>query len=331
MLQAGRGVASLFVVLFHATVIVESPKYWNSLAFNGAFLFGNSGVDFFFVLSGFIILHAHRLDVGHSARLWRYMWKRFVRVYPLYWLVTLIVGLLLVVTHNPHAVLIANSFALIGTRPDAVLVVAWTLFHEILFYLLFALVLVVPRVGMFVMLIWWTACLVFVRTPEPIYVLSPINLLFGFGIAAQVATRRWTIPGFVLPLGVAAYGALAFCVVTGRAPPMPMQHLGFGAAAALIVCGAVSLERAKGTKPPMLLSRLGDASYALYLIHYPLLSLCAKLWMRLSFLRAAPAELAFTVMVIVCVAAGWGLHIAVEKPLSRWLATRGSGQPRTAS
>ncbi|NBQ54213.1 MAG: acyltransferase, partial [Proteobacteria bacterium] len=55
------------------------------------------GVDFFFVLSGFIILHAHMDDIGRPARLGRYLWRRAVRVYPIYWIcLTLSVGALVV-------------------------------------------------------------------------------------------------------------------------------------------------------------------------------------------------------------------------------------------
>ena len=39
-----------------------------------------------FVLSGFIVLHAHAPDVGRPAALGRYLWRRFARVYPVYWL-----------------------------------------------------------------------------------------------------------------------------------------------------------------------------------------------------------------------------------------------------
>ncbi len=55
-----------------------------------AFGFGHAGVDFFFVLSGFIIMHAHTADIGKPERLYRYLWRRATRIYPIYWIVTLI-------------------------------------------------------------------------------------------------------------------------------------------------------------------------------------------------------------------------------------------------
>tara|TARA_R100001460_G_scaffold91283_1_gene133035 strand:+ start:417 stop:704 length:288 start_codon:yes stop_codon:yes gene_type:complete len=57
-LQIGRAVAALLVVLHHATL--GSRKFYGE-AFGGFWGFGNIGVDFFFVLSGFIIYWAHKM------------------------------------------------------------------------------------------------------------------------------------------------------------------------------------------------------------------------------------------------------------------------------
>ena len=51
------------------------------------FDFGHAGVEFFFVLSGFIILHIHWKDLGHPSRFSSFAGKRFLRIYPMYWLV----------------------------------------------------------------------------------------------------------------------------------------------------------------------------------------------------------------------------------------------------
>jgi exopolysaccharide production protein ExoZ len=46
-IEAARGIAALLVVLFHATAIINLPKYFSALPFSGFFLFGYAGVDFF--------------------------------------------------------------------------------------------------------------------------------------------------------------------------------------------------------------------------------------------------------------------------------------------
>ncbi len=69
--QAARGVAALMVVLYHATRALSLPQYLGYIPFDNAFGFGHAGVDFFFVLSGFIIMHAHAADIGKPERLYR--------------------------------------------------------------------------------------------------------------------------------------------------------------------------------------------------------------------------------------------------------------------
>jgi len=83
-IEASRGIAALLVVLFHTTVIMNLPKYFGALPLHGLFKFGYAGVDFFFVLSGFIILHTHMNDIGKKGAIASYARKRFIRVLPIY-------------------------------------------------------------------------------------------------------------------------------------------------------------------------------------------------------------------------------------------------------
>src|ERR1700690_1319738 len=87
-IQAARGVASLAVIFYHAGGGVALPQYVGFIPLGGFFNFGHAGVDFFFVLSGFIIYFVHHRDIGHPASLPRYTWRRLTRVLPIYWVVT---------------------------------------------------------------------------------------------------------------------------------------------------------------------------------------------------------------------------------------------------
>src|SRR3954454_3990840 len=86
-LQGLRGVAALLVLLAHSSTIAGSGKYLDHDPTHGLFLFGSSGVYLFFVLSGFIIAHVHADDVGRPGAAGRYLWRRFARIYPFYWVV----------------------------------------------------------------------------------------------------------------------------------------------------------------------------------------------------------------------------------------------------
>ena len=89
-LQAGRAVACLAVLLFHTDFILTLPKYLGRDIFP-IFNAGSAGVQFFFVLSGFVILFVHQKDVDKSSKLAEFLWKRFRRVYPTLWIVLLLI------------------------------------------------------------------------------------------------------------------------------------------------------------------------------------------------------------------------------------------------
>src|ERR1700757_3534806 len=80
-LQAGRGIAALAVAIHHAAYataqfVAQLPD-WLAVVFHQGLL----GVDFFFVLSGFIILNAHLDDAPTMAAFRSYVLKRIVRIY----------------------------------------------------------------------------------------------------------------------------------------------------------------------------------------------------------------------------------------------------------
>ncbi|HEX7857252.1 MAG TPA: acyltransferase [Sphingobium sp.] len=344
LLQAGRGVAALLVLLFHlSTTIFASSKFWNVEIDGGLMRFGHEGVAFFFVLSGFIILHAHLADIGRPERLGDYGFKRLTRIYLPYWVVVfplIAIYLLFPSMGKPeltaHAVLL-NSPLLIGLNSHAALSVAWTLFHEIAFYALFALAILDRRIGIAVLLIWQLACAVSFFMEEPLhYTLHPINLLFGMGMASRIALGRWRVSA---PLAV-MWGGIVVTALLGLVLDYTqwvggyLPSLLFGAASCAFVLGGVEAERQGRVSAPASLKLLGDASYALYLVHYPLLSILARLFMAPP-LRMIPAPIAYLLMTGACILAAVLFHKLIEKPLMG-LVTRksspigGVGEPRPA-
>src|SRR5665213_484275 len=135
-IQAARGAAALLVVFYHAGRMLSLNQYVGNDPLDGLFSFGHAGVDFFFVLSGFIIYFVHHKDLNSPQRVSRYAWRRFVRIYPIYWVVTLgAIALAVAGHHNDISVQrITASFFLLPQAEDPIVGVAWTLEHEVLFY-----------------------------------------------------------------------------------------------------------------------------------------------------------------------------------------------------
>jgi exopolysaccharide production protein ExoZ len=111
-----------------------------------------------------------------------------------------------------------------------------------------------------------------------------------------------------LTLAVLGVGAFAVLEVSGFINEL-WRPLLWGVPAALIVAGALSLEARVGVIRSGALETLGDASYAIYLVHLPATALIAH---TLGYGRPwlfIPAAMAASI------AAGLICHVWVEKPL----------------
>lgn len=133
-----RGLAALLVVCHHAYRSLY--QHWQTNPFSEWFIGGAAGVQFFFVLSGFIIYYIHHKDIPSKANLSLFLRKRLVRIYPVYWAVLLPVLTLLFIQKSFVAEIPRNfstvvvNFLLIPPEGPRAIAVSWTLSHEILFY-----------------------------------------------------------------------------------------------------------------------------------------------------------------------------------------------------
>nr|WP_108258703.1 acyltransferase [Mangrovicoccus ximenensis] len=136
-LQAGRALAAIAVVAFHAHVFYLPERLHPGASISPIFDLGYAGVEYFFVLSGFIMLMVHRGDIGRPARALRFVKKRLLRVLPFYWAVLL--GTILLVfaqsSGGPGPLQLLHSIFLVPMAGDRPLIVhqAWTMSHEFLF------------------------------------------------------------------------------------------------------------------------------------------------------------------------------------------------------
>lgn len=94
-LTSMRGIAAIWVMLFHIDVSLFYRGFGSLLPRDqtGFFSKGYLWVDFFFLLSGFVIayVYSHSLSGGpRTSAIKHYLWARFTRIYPLH-LFTLLV------------------------------------------------------------------------------------------------------------------------------------------------------------------------------------------------------------------------------------------------
>jgi len=83
--QILRGFAAITVVVYFLDSITLAYFRYSLFHFN----YGYLAINFIFALSGFIITYVHLKEIQHSGSVRKFILKRFVRVYPLYWLALL--------------------------------------------------------------------------------------------------------------------------------------------------------------------------------------------------------------------------------------------------
>lgn len=350
-LQAGRGLASVLVVAGHAALLHERRTSTSFLG--GISDAGTIGVYFFFVLSGFIVYWVHQRDIGHPARTWRYTYKRVTRVYPMYWLVTLAIlpaylwfpDFYSGYDGDPWHVV--RSLALWPMRELPVLSVGWTLIHEMLFYAAIGLAIGFGRrLGLAVTgtILTVSAVKFVLDWGEPLVdakyvtgrtvlddheilsiVFSRFNLLFAVGAIVAIAAARGRIPRRRLGAWLAC-GSVVFAVpmmLAGRdvawAQDLATDRYGvivfYGLVSGALVWVAVGIGvTGAGPRVPRWLEVLGDASYSIYLVHYPvLIAVDRTLGSVLDSPVAAEVSAAFG--TLVATVAGIIAYRMLERPM----------------
>ncbi len=293
--------------------------------FGGVFNFGNAGVDFFFVLSGFIIFFVHGKDVGQPSRLPAYLWSRLTRIYPPYWFVTAIVVALAVVAHHADVlepVYLLKSIFLIPQAHEPALQVGWTLVFEMLFYIGFA-VAVASRIAARAIAIAWIVLIVattlFLTQDSPVYNVASYQIEFAIGVATAFAVRQWQFShsAVLVILGAALFVFVAYLLDTQALAYVSItcRYL-LGLASALIIYGAARLEIEGRLKIGVPAAFLGSASYSIYLVHTIAIGLFARLLVPTRLMILVP-NAGFLMTVLVAVSCGCALYLIVERPMLR--------------
>jgi exopolysaccharide production protein ExoZ len=327
-LQVGRGIAAISVVAFHLSINYADDRYLGRPLLEKFTWWGEHGVDFFFVLSGFIIMHAHHADLGQRGRWFLFIRKRFVRIYPPYLLFTAGVCILLTLGLGTSKTIPDNTsdwFEMLSlVRVDAyqpLLPPAWTLYHEVAFYAVFSTLIINQRFGTAALVIWIAAGMVNFQysggdqmTALNTY-LSPLNADFAIGIGSYHLWKQGSDKLCVLALALGLVMlALALTIDASKLAPMAVPLL-YATAFGGIVAGAARLETNAPVQTIPVLSFLGAASYSIYLTHELIQSVLLKLMMKIGLIEAGYLNTSFALNIVATVALGCLAYLVVEKPL----------------
>jgi len=336
-IQILRAIAALAVLLDHiSSELLESLRWQNAVP---RFMVGVAGVDLFFVISGFVMVYASEPLFGVSGAPRALFLRRLARIVPFYWTTTFVLLAYGVAARVDFASSweaarwIIPSFLFIPyPRPDGLMLpyqyVGWTLNYEVMFYLIFAGAILLPR---------WRAVLVTTGLLVALSVTGllgqelpgtvafwcdPIVLEFAFGMFAALAYRSGVTMsplagGALVAAGIAALASTEIWGYRGE-----WRVIEFGLPSAAILVGA-TLTRSAGALGPISRSLvfLGDASYAIYLVHQVVFSVARQSIGRLVDFSFYPRSYAL-ILLVSSLAVAILSYRSFEQPITRALQRR---------
>ncbi|MEE4207743.1 MAG: acyltransferase [Parvularcula sp.] len=314
-IQALRGVAAMWVVLFHAMKAEHIPQLYNALpSWFSAILFdaGHLGVAIFFTLSGFVIAHSLAGKQMNPRNYGRFMLRRSVRLDPTYWvaiLFTIAVGFCAAIVQGEAwsmpglGAIAAHIFYMqLYLGIENIDVVYWTLAYEVQFYAFFAAAMMVRRseIAMFLMALL-SAFGAFNDLVGGLFLSLWGSFFVGVTARYAVADKRWIAGLGLLALALAWSGEFGFVN---------------GVTAFFLWAGVVSGWGVNGLSWKWL-QHLGAVSYSLYLFHNPV-TVGASFFAR----RVLPGGLAgdvlkLAIIIVACIAAAHIVWLLVERPSHR--------------
>lgn len=321
-IQVLRGLAAVMVVMFHL-----APPVAQAYGI-GRFPVGllASGVDVFFVISGYIMW---RTTARPGVRPWPWWRARLIRIVPMYWL-ALLATLLTFEVHGwamPTLVDAVKAFAFIPARNPVsgeftpFFVPGWTLHYEFFFYAVMAALLFLPRrdLRIIAIVLLFGALVALRRFADPSSAVqfrftSPLMFEFVGGILIARFSESVDLGRHAVHAGLASLVAAVLFVVllAWRLYPDGPRVVYFGLPALLLVFGTVCLEPAITRHRPVALEAVGDASYSLYLSHTLLMFVPDWLLDRSGVMAVLPR---FALSLAVCVVLGIVVYRTIERPL----------------
>jgi peptidoglycan/LPS O-acetylase OafA/YrhL len=329
-IQILRAIAVIFVVFYH----LEVPGFANGLL----------GVDIFFAISGYLMFRIYDFDRGAGG----FYVRRGQRLLPGYFatiLCTLAACLLMV---QPSDFLQTSQQALYGAlfasnigfwaqnsyfnnvdfKP---LLHLWSLAVELQFYLFVPLIMLLDRWNKYVLpaLVAGSLalCLILlILSPNASFFMMPTRLWqFGLGMLAARASARGTGTTIIGMAAMLALIAMLFFPTIGYGLGVAQRHPGLGAILATVataLCLYHGLpERLWDNLAGRTLRYIGDISYSIYLVHFPVIVLFNYQFFAGTNL-GAPNITSYIAILAWITALAWLSHQIFEKRAASLVSVR---------
>jgi peptidoglycan/LPS O-acetylase OafA/YrhL len=333
-LQVMRAIAATFVMMFHGMhMLHRDTGFW---FLNRTMTIGYSGVDIFFVISGFIILYTS--DFGPFSIV-AFFKKRFIRVYPIYWIVNILLLIAYFISPSPGQLYKGNLNTVLGSllllpQQQYIIGIAWTLSYEIIFYIIFAIAFSISKQFLFFCLSLWTAVILIayyfhIKSQITLVdtLLNPIIIEFFLGCLIAYLFKKYThVKGWLwlLIAGIVLYiiNWSIYYKATNINPAAFSSYMSrvylFGLPAAILVFGLLYLKSGF----PKVLVYLGDSSYSLYLIHGTVISVLLKLVEKLNLRYLIGNNIGAMVIFALTITVAMLFYRFIEMPIINQIKKR---------
>ncbi len=341
-IQALRGIAALMVCFYHFRRAIVAP--WGEIAFGNGWM----GVQLFFMISGFIMVHTTSgITSNYTDQSFRFFLNRCLRIVPLYLIATLvyIAGEIPKGYIQSHGELLLRSLLFIVPQTSTkgpeygmpTLEVGWTLNYEMMFYLLFAVSLLFGKLRYVFVYLIFVLLLVAVplaggfelsssykvfRDYEISYfnaLTNPIWIHFIAGVSAGLLLKyvhpsrlfcRISLPVSIILFAIYYTGCSGLEINA-------VNDLLFGGI--LFIAFLINDMHEQGYRFPHALNMLGNISYSLYLFHPIVLSYLFTLLLIIGQKPWAKTPVFLVVAITTAIGISFLVHKLLEVRITRAL------------
>ena len=336
-IQALRGVTVLLVVFCHLQVIEQ--KYSHGAIFLPDWLdYAIASVDLFFVISGFVIATVTRGQFQSLSKAGRFIFQRVTRIYPPYWFYSTLV--LIIWLYKPemvnagqgHQINLLASFLIIPQDLLPLVMVGWTLIHEMYFYIVITVMMpIIPERIFPVFLMLWMLIVIggslyFMTNVNGDYsatvrvIFHPLTLDFigGAAVALLLNSRIRNTDHVIIFIIISVFlcSIIWFNIDQSTLKIEGwLRILLFGIPSFLVVYAAVRAEINGTARFPKIMIKIGDASYSIYLSHVLVLSALGRIWAKMTTTGAIVHIVMLAVMLLATISVGLLSYRWIETPI----------------
>ncbi|WP_025119497.1 MULTISPECIES: acyltransferase [unclassified Serratia (in: enterobacteria)] len=336
-IQILRGGAAILVVIAHFSASIGDYYTGSPITFKtGLVELGNVGVSVFFFISGFIMMQTTINKSWGWQESIRFIKKRFIRIYPLYWLWTSILLILWLVglalkSHDYTFMYVLKSYILIPTISSGdkhpLLSPGWTLVFEMFFYVTLFICIafdlkkhVIIYILMFFSLMYFSSD--YFSDAISYIVSSYLIFQFVFGMISWTIFNKYKGVLDCYQSKFTVISVFVFIMLVSVTLAGKSYNNIFIFIVMFVLILTTSLSKYSNSKYTVFFEFLGDASYSIYLVHYIFSLLLSSVLKKGFFQSINPIVLLCTsslVVTVICLVS----YVYIEKPIVNFFNSHG--------